>query len=228
MLWTMTKTASKKWCRRVPGLKRLVHMWDRMAILEQSLAVLRSSLQSKIMLQETRFEQRLAELGDVATTRTDRPDAGLSAAGLEFLMAHARLPAPPGPVWDPSGILDFGGIDLSSLGYQITRDQTVAEKGPRWSAILYRLDEMPSKHLRGVDSREKMVTDALRMLRPGGRLILSLLLAEDEATPDWLTHLPTREMVRARRDEKNWTFAPPRKDAEQGGKSMLLGVVEKC
>jgi SAM-dependent methyltransferase len=217
--WKNAKALAKSLLRRVPGIKRLVFLADRMAILEQSLAVLRASLQSKLLLQENRI-RALAELRPALGQPPARAANGLSAAGLEFLMAHARLPAPPGPILDPGRILEHGGVDFSSLGYQIHHDRRTVGRDHAWSAILCRVAPLSN------DANERLVADALQALRPGGRLILSLPLSDGETPPAWLERLAPREVVRAHRDDAVWTFAPAGAHRPRG-ESLIVGVVEK-
>jgi len=202
-----SKTFTKRMMSRTPGLRRLVALWDRMAILEQSLAVLRSSLQTRIMQQDTRIER-------LQNNPHEAPAASASTAGIEFLLAHARLPAPPGRILDADGMLANQVIDLASLGYEIGRN---ASARPQWDAVLCRLNE-PS-------ARESRVSDSLNLLGNGGRLILSMPLAAGEPTPRWLTTLPVRETVRAHHDSNHWAFTRP-DDATRA--SLVMSVVEKA
>jgi SAM-dependent methyltransferase len=178
-----------------------------MAVLEQSMAVLRSSLQTKIMSLESRLDQR------------GRPTAtGMSAAGLEFLLAHSRLPAPPSRILDLAGILAHGGIDLGSLGYHIENHSAGADD---WAAVVSRLGDSPAR-----PATEQALRELLRLVQPGGRLILSMPLAVDQPFPAWLERFGPRDTARAHRDGQRWTFKA-RSAPRSAEPSLLLSVVEK-
>jgi hypothetical protein len=196
-----------------------------MTTLEQSLAVLRTSIHSKMMQQEDRIRQ-LDEMGASSNRASPKRSAapagqGLSIAGLEFLLAHAHLPAPGGRILDSAGILDHGGLDLASLGYEVHRGRFTSSEENSWNAILCRLENETSEVCAG------LVADALHGLRPGGRLILSLPMAADAEAPAWLTGLPACEIIRAHRDESMWRFNSVGANQSGQGESLIVGVMEK-
>ncbi len=223
-LWGIAKTTFKKTARRTPGIRRIGHLFDRMTILEQSLAVLRTSIHAKLAQHESRVRQfaQPAYAHQSNLERSDRPDAnGLTMAGLEFLLVHARLPAPGGRILDAAGIFEHGGIDLTSLGYDIERGTFETDGSRTWNTILCRLKVGTD------DAGERFVADALQSLRPGGLLILSAPLPAGAESPAWLIRLPAREMIHAHRDDAMWRFSPIGMESARRGESLIVCVMER-
>lgn len=192
---------------------------------------------------------------------------GISERILEHIFVHTRLPAPPGRLLDIGCAESTNAIEMASLGFQVVGVdmRALPLSHPNFEMVQANLISLPFpdnafdvvvslstiEHV-GLgwyckteedETDFKAALEAFRVLRPGGRMILTVPFGKAGQTPvhriydrarleEMLRPFRIVELAFGLRDGQNWTYSADRARAEATDSvtrvsAIALVVVEK-
>jgi hypothetical protein len=192
------------------------------------------------LYQEQEARQRLAErldrLAGEAPADAPAPAADAPDHTLEHVFLHTRLPAPPAQLLELTCAGDARGVELTSLGFQVTAvalDVLPPAPGGAPGDLPFpdeSFDVVTALFsLTGVapPADVRAVAEAARVLRPGGRLLLTL--PHDRARLEALLRpLAVVELTFGVRRGDRWAFTAAEPAAAQRGPALALVVAERA